>query len=111
MDANVEPAKGNEFCRIGAVCHLNLSIGYSCKEKFNENNVPKSVMYEVLAEPSVWAVCGRTAGVISFDGDLETQQVVLDVMPLTSGFLPLPLVRISKYIPAEVAGMCDDVGY
>lgn len=30
------------------------------------------------------------------------QQVVLDVMPLTSGFLPLPLVRISKYIPADM---------
>lgn len=64
------------------------------------NNV-KSVMYEVLAEQSVWAVCGRTAGVVCFDFDEELQTVVLDVMPLTSGHLPLPLVRISKYIPAE----------
>lgn len=104
----MEPTKGNEFCRIGAVCHLNLTInsttGSSTNEKLEQNNVPKSVMYEVLAEPSVWAVCGRTAGVISFEGDLESQTVVLDVMPLSSGYLPLPLVRISKYIPADVAG-------
>lgn len=58
-------------------------------------------MYEVLAEQSVWAVCGRTAGVVSFEDNEKTQKVVLDVMPLTSGYLPLPLVRISKYIPAE----------
>ena len=27
--------------------------------------------------------------------------VTLDVMPLICGFLPLPAVRLSKYIPAE----------
>lgn len=64
-------------------------------------------MYEVLAEQSVWAVCGRTAGVVCFDGDCDPQTVVLDVMPLNSGFLPLPLVRISKYIPAEVINPGD----
>lgn len=60
-------------------------------------------MYEVLAEQGMWAVCGRTAGVVCFDNDSEPQILVLEVMPLTSGFLPLPLVRISKYIPAECA--------
>nr|XP_023019434.1 trafficking protein particle complex subunit 10 [Leptinotarsa decemlineata] len=99
LDSAVEPAKGSEFCRVGIVCRLNLTIentGQLC----HANDDVKSVMYEVLAEQSVWAVCGRTAGVVSFDSD-KTQTVVLDVMPLTSGHLPLPLVRISKYIPAE----------
>ncbi|XP_060535184.1 trafficking protein particle complex subunit 10 [Cylas formicarius] len=100
LDADVEPAKGNEFCRVGLVCHLNLTI--FCEMPNKDRKEVNSVMYEVLAEQSVWAVCGRTAGVVCFDSeDDSSQQIVLDVMPLTSGYLPLPLVRISKYIPAE----------
>lgn len=101
LEARVEPTKGNEFCRVGALCHLHLCIervgGSDPSDKYN------SLMYEVLAEQSVWAVCGRTAGVVCFDTDRDPQTVILDVMPLNSGFLPLPLVRISKYIPAEFA--------
>lgn len=104
LDAVVEPAKGSEFCRVGVVCHLQLTIE-NVGSVENDDAEVCSVMYEVLAEQSVWAVCGRTAGVVCFTGpsggDGSVQQVVLDVMPLTSGFLPLPLVRISKYIPAE----------
>ncbi|CAH0550130.1 unnamed protein product [Brassicogethes aeneus] len=97
LDADVEPAKGSEFCRVGAVCQLRLAIAQTRASR------ERSLMYEVLAEQSVWAVCGRTAGVVGFDGsELERPQTVaLDVMPLASGHLPLPLVRISKYIPAE----------
>lgn len=92
---------------MGGLCHLHLSIkpaGHSLQI----NVTTYSLMYEVLAEPSVWAVCGRTAGVVSFASDPEPQTVILDVMPLNSGFLPLPVVRLSKYIPAEfnsVSGM------
>lgn len=103
LEASVEPTKGSEFCRDGTLCHLHLKIQSVCYS-LEENNVPKSVMYEVLAEQSVWAVCGRTAGVVCFDNGSEPQTVILDVMPLTSGYLPLPLVRISKYIPAEASG-------
>lgn len=101
LEAQIEPTKGNEFCRVGALCHLNLCIkrvGHS----LDNNDKSNSLMYEVLAEQSVWAVCGRTAGVVCFDSDCDPQTVVLDVMPLNSGYLQLPLVRISKYIPAEV---------
>lgn len=97
MEARVEPSKGSEFCRVGALCHLRLSI-----RPANESTTPgtgRSLMYEVLAEQSVWAVCGRTAGVVSMD--TSRQLVSLDVMPLASGYLPLPLVRLSKYIPAD----------
>lgn len=38
------------------------------------------------------------------EDDSSEQKVVLDVMPLTSGYLPFPLVRISKYIPGETSG-------
>jgi hypothetical protein len=40
------------------------------------------------------------AGVISLVS-ADKQIVRLDVMPLIGGFLPLPLVRLSKYIPAD----------
>ncbi|XP_050312441.1 trafficking protein particle complex subunit 10 [Anthonomus grandis grandis] len=104
LDATVEKAKGNEFCRVGVVCHLNLTISTLPEQEEDNPEEIRSIMYEVLAEQSVWAVCGRTAGVICFNGQSDcVQQVVLEVMPLTSGFLPLPLVRISKYIPAESA--------
>lgn len=34
--------------------------------------------------------------------ETEDEQIVtLDVMPLINGYLPLPTVRLSKYIPAN----------
>ncbi|XP_056641631.1 trafficking protein particle complex subunit 10 [Diorhabda sublineata] len=99
LDAVVEPAKGSDFRKVGIVCHLHLTIE---NVSFPQSVKPlDSIMYEVLADQSLWAVCGRTAGVVSFETQERFQTVVLDVMPLTSGYLPLPLVRISKYIPAE----------
>lgn len=35
---------------------------------------------------------------------LEPQCVTLDVMPLVAGYLPLPSVRLSKYIAANTKG-------
>lgn len=104
QDAVVEPAKGSEFCKIGIVCYLHLTI-----ENVSFPSPPEpvnSIMYEVLADQTPWAVCGRTAGVVSFESQEQFQTVVLEVMPLTSGYLPLPVVRISKYIPAE-SGSAD----
>jgi hypothetical protein len=34
----------------------------------------------------------------------EPQSVTLDVMPLVAGYLPLPTVRLSKYIAANTKG-------
>lgn len=34
----------------------------------------------------------------------EPQNVTLDVMPLVAGYLPLPTVRLSKYIAANTKG-------
>lgn len=40
------------------------------------------------------------SGVLTLEGGVR-QSVTMDVMPLTGGFLPLPSVRLSKYIPAD----------
>nr|XP_053654909.1 trafficking protein particle complex subunit 10-like [Cherax quadricarinatus] len=106
--ARVEPSKGSELCRAGNMCHLHIALQQvSSKLPSTETDgtgasqaSQHSIMYEVLADQTMWAVCGRTAGVLTLEGGLR-QSVTMDVMPLTGGFLPLPSVRLSKYIPAD----------
>lgn len=87
---------GTELCRVGSVCHLNLKI-----TKVQENPFI-DLMYEVLGDQNMWAVCGRSAGVVSMQ-DIESHSFQLEVLPLTAGFLPLPNIRLSKYISANKA--------
>lgn len=91
IEAKVEPS---ELCRVGSVYHLNLKV-----IKIQENPFI-DLMYEVLADQNIWAVVGRTAGVISMV-DREAQTVSVEVLPLSTGFLPLPNIRLSKYISAD----------
>lgn len=108
--ARVEPSKGSELCRAGNMCHLHIALQQvaspACAtpedggDLATQQPTAHSIMYEVLADQTMWAVCGRTAGVLTLEGGLR-QSVTLDVMPLTGGFLPLPSVRLSKYIPAD----------
>lgn len=91
IQAKIEP---QELCRVGSVCHLSLKI-----IKVQENPFA-DLMYEVLADQNMWAVVGRTAGVVSMV-DREAQSVMFDVLPLSTGFLPLPNIRLSKYISAD----------
>ncbi|XP_014219385.1 trafficking protein particle complex subunit 10 isoform X2 [Copidosoma floridanum] len=88
-----------EFCRAGSMCHLCLTV--TRMQQHQHHHPPPQLMYEVLADQTMWAVCGRTAGIVSLEVQ-EKQSVALDVMPLTSGYLPLPVVRLSRYIPAAV---------
>nr|CAD7265179.1 unnamed protein product [Timema shepardi] len=91
---DVQDYKGSELCRSGTMCHLQLKVT-------RVNSGPhNSLMYEVLADQTMWAVCGRTAGVISLE-TVDKQNITLDVMPLIGGYLPLPGIRLSKYIPAD----------
>lgn len=89
VKVKIEPS---ELCRVGSICHLNLTIIKLC-----DSVTHKDLMYEVLFDQNLWAVYGRSAGVINI-GDVNESNITLDVFPLTPGFLPLPNVRISKYI-------------
>nr|CAD7438798.1 unnamed protein product [Timema bartmani] len=91
---DVQDYKGSELCRSGTMCHLQLKVTRVNSGSHN------SLMYEVLADQTMWAVCGRTAGVISLE-TVDKQNITLDVMPLIGGYLPLPGIRLSKYIPAD----------
>lgn len=90
VKVKLEPT--SELCRVGSVCHLNLTI-----IKLNDQNQHNDLMYEVLFDQNIWAVYGRSAGVISMTDITETV-ITLDVFPLTAGFLPLPNIRLSKYV-------------
>ena len=89
VKVKVEPS---ELCRVGSVCHLNLTI-----TKLNAQNQFNDLMYEVLFDQNIWAVYGRSAGVVSMV-DVNESVITLDVFPLTAGFLPLPNIRLSKYV-------------
>jgi trafficking protein particle complex subunit 10 len=92
MQTKVMAASGAEVCRANALCHLQVQV-----DAAEASSQP--LMFELLADFSMWAVCGRTAGVLNLE---QTNHCfVLDVMPLTSGFLPHPTIRLSKYIPGE----------
>jgi len=53
LQAQLEP---NELCRLRTVCNMNLKI-----TKVHENPYT-DLMYEVLNDQNLWAVCGRSAG-------------------------------------------------
>ncbi|XP_037301824.1 trafficking protein particle complex subunit 10 [Manduca sexta] len=100
----LEPSKGSDFCRASQMCCLQLNV-----QRVNETEYT-SLMYEVLADQSMWAVLGRTAGVITMESNCtEPQCVTLDVMPLVAGYLPLPTVRLSKYIAANTKDPKKDI--
>ncbi|XP_013186203.2 trafficking protein particle complex subunit 10 isoform X2 [Amyelois transitella] len=100
----LEPVKGADFCRASQVCCLQLSV-----QRVNETEFT-SLMYEVLADQSMWAVLGRTAGVITMESESTSPQTVsLEVMPLSAGYLPLPTVRLSKYIAANTKDPKKDI--
>ncbi|RVE49327.1 hypothetical protein evm_006040 [Chilo suppressalis] len=104
VKTKLEPSKGSDFCRASQVCCLQLSV-----QRVNETEYT-SLMYEVLADQTMWAVLGRTAGVITMEcSSTEPQSVSLDVMPLVAGYLPLPTVRLSKYIPANTKDPKKDI--
>lgn len=97
IEAKIEPS---ELCRVGSVCQLQLTI-----KKVHENPF-EDLMFEVLADQNFWAVCGRSAGVISLK-DNVAETIPIDVMPLNVGFLPLPSIRLSKYIAANQGKITD----
>lgn len=88
IQAKIEPS---ELCRVSSACTLSLRISKVL------DNPHKDLMYEVLADQNMWAVCGRSSGVVSM-GDVQHQTITVEVLPLTAGFLALPSIRIMKYV-------------
>lgn len=63
-----------------------------------------SLFVSVVDNSSNWAVCGKSSGVISMPvAARATHRVHMEVMPLFAGYLPLPDVRLFKYLPHHSA--------
>ena len=56
-------------------------------------------MCQVIADQSVWAVCGKQGAVVNLSQN-KKQTIVVEVMPLIGGHLALPSIRLSKVFVA-----------
>ena len=67
-------------------------------------NMALSLFVSVVDNSSNWAVCGTSSGVISMPVTAQAMhRVHMEVMPLFAGYLPLPDVRLFKYLPHHSA--------
>ncbi|XP_005375931.1 PREDICTED: trafficking protein particle complex subunit 10 [Chinchilla lanigera] len=113
VKAEVLPPAGMEYCRTGVLCSLEVSITRltDLLEVDKDEALTGSdeyfctkLMYEVVDNSSNWAVCGKSCGVISMPVAAQaTHRVHMEVMPLFAGYLPLPDVRLFKYLPHHSA--------
>ncbi|XP_042854774.1 trafficking protein particle complex subunit 10 isoform X2 [Panthera tigris] len=111
--AEILPPSGTEHCRTGSLCSLEVSITrlsdlleVDKDEALTESDeyFSTKLMYEVVDNSSNWAVCGKSSGVISMPvAARATHRVHMEVMPLFAGYLPLPDVRLFKYLPHHSA--------
>ncbi|XP_021567438.1 trafficking protein particle complex subunit 10 [Carlito syrichta] len=113
VKAEIFPTSGMEYCRTGSLCSLEVLITRlsDLLEADKDESLTESdeyfstkLMYEVVDNSSNWAVCGKSCGVISMPVAAQaTHRVHMEVMPLFAGYLPLPDVRLFKYLPHHSA--------
>ena len=93
---SVSPQTNSEFIKAGNLCLLCVKIKRNLSVETEQN----ALMYELVSDKTVWAVNGKTAGVLE-NVDEEEYDLNFEVLPLISGFIPLPGIRLSKYIKQD----------
>ncbi|XP_050441422.1 trafficking protein particle complex subunit 10 [Adelges cooleyi] len=101
IESGVEMAgKNGEFCRVNTVCSY---IANFKRTALPNNPIGEiSFKYEIVADKTMWAVCGRGSDVITFSPNSLTQSVSIEIMPLISGFLPIPTLNLYQYYPSNM---------
>uniref|UniRef100_A0A667YM17 Trafficking protein particle complex subunit 10 n=1 Tax=Myripristis murdjan TaxID=586833 RepID=A0A667YM17_9TELE len=108
------PAAGEQHCRSGALCGLEVCITRLTEPGENEMGEESKadsdglkttkLMYEVADSSSNWAVCGKSSGMVSMPMLANaTHKVQIEVMPLFAGHLPFPKIKVLKYLPHTAA--------
>uniref|UniRef100_A0AAY4BYE3 Trafficking protein particle complex subunit 10 n=1 Tax=Denticeps clupeoides TaxID=299321 RepID=A0AAY4BYE3_9TELE len=108
--AEIRPGSGEQHCRTGALCGLEVSITRltepSDAERDDEETTETEglrttkLMYEVVDNSSNWAVCGKSSGLVSMPvAASATHKVQMELMPLFAGHLPFPSIKVLKYLP------------
>ncbi|XP_077198954.1 trafficking protein particle complex subunit 10 [Paroedura picta] len=113
VKAEISPPLEAEYCKTGSLCSLEVSItrlldllDVDKDEALTESDgyCTTKLLYEVVDNSSNWAVCGKSSGVISMPVAAQaTHKVHMEVMPLFAGCLPIPDVRLFKYLPHHSA--------
>nr|XP_054753568.1 trafficking protein particle complex subunit 10-like [Lytechinus pictus] len=111
----IKPPKREELCKAGTLCTLDVAIKMLDTPPLTETTptpsgdtptpakhkpcTSRSLMYEIDTEGGMWAVCGRSTGVIAMPTNRSgVTEVALEVIPLIAGFLPMPDIRLSQYL-------------
>uniref|UniRef100_A0A667Z2Y4 Trafficking protein particle complex subunit 10 n=1 Tax=Myripristis murdjan TaxID=586833 RepID=A0A667Z2Y4_9TELE len=114
VQAEILPAAGEQHCRSGALCGLEVCITRLTEPGENEMGEESKadsdglkttkLMYEVADSSSNWAVCGKSSGMVSMPMLANaTHKVQIEVMPLFAGHLPFPKIKVLKYLPHTAA--------
>ncbi|TMS06170.1 hypothetical protein E3U43_015929 [Larimichthys crocea] len=114
VQAEILPPAGEQHCRSGFLCGLEVSItrltepaeGEVAEDSKTDSDGLKTtkLMYEVADSSSNWAVCGKSSGMVSMPmAASATHKVQIEVMPLFAGHLPFPKIKVLKYLPHTAA--------
>ncbi|XP_033120524.1 trafficking protein particle complex subunit 10-like [Anneissia japonica] len=95
VSSSVSPSSNDAMCRAGKLCNLQLHVQVTGEHL--ETNTP--LMYEVVTDSNTWAVCGKNNGLLNIEENLT--EVSLQVIPLTAGYLPLPAIKLSRYMQQD----------
>jgi len=92
VSSDIQPLEDDEKCCVGTGCQLHVKV-----DSLHPNTSDSvTLMYEVGAEAAYWSISGKTAGVFSLEnGHYET---MLEIMPLSPGYIPVPKIKLSKYL-------------
>ncbi|KAL6468804.1 hypothetical protein MHYP_G00223280 [Metynnis hypsauchen] len=116
MKAEIQPAVGEQQCRAGTLCRLEVSVTRLTEPSESEREDEEAteseglrttkLMYEVVDNSSNWAVCGKSSGLVSMPvAAMATHKVQMEVMPLFAGKLPFPSIKVFKYLPHSALPM------
>lgn len=84
ITSNIIPGNDNKTCKVGNVCHLDFSVINI--DTSNTTSSESQLLYEVVVDHLMWAVCGRVTGNY-FISLLYQLAFSLQVKPPTTTFL------------------------
>ena len=103
---------------VGSPCNLNIEIKDARPANVNDTNISQShismeychLFYSIQVNSSSWMVYGRTNGIVMMPKIPGASVLVsLLVIPLISGNVPMPAIKLSHYNPQSIQYLIQDV--
>ncbi|RDD37411.1 Trafficking protein particle complex subunit 10 [Trichoplax sp. H2] len=108
INSFIHPDTNCDSIVVGLPCNLQIEIKDARKKHANDNSTINSespidhyhLLYSIQVNTSSWIVCGRNCGIVTIPQvPGATVSVSVMVVPLVSGNLPMPFVKLCKYNP------------